>query len=169
MKNKTKKLPGISTLKLAIALGINRLTLDKWIAEDGLKPIRRQKSWNFYDLEAAKKLFAPRLLELREREAATDANVDPQTGLPWSQLERREKALKAQLQNEAAQRALDEDWMRTDEHLNVIALLAGQLEALPTKARSELSMTEQQATGLRRMVDTMRREMVGEMEKKHEK
>ena len=165
---KTKP-PGISTQKLANALGINRTTLDKWIDLDGLKPIRTQGQWKYYDLEAAKKLFAPRLLAMREKAEATDASVDPDNGLTWAQSEKKERALKLKLQNESLQRDLDDQWMRTDEHLNVIALLAGQLEALPTKARSELSLTEQQATGLRRMVDTMRREMVGEMEKKHEK
>lgn len=166
MNPKSTKPTGLSTLKLALALGINRLTLDKWIAEDGLKPIRVQKSWKFYDLDAAKKLFAPRLLALRERADTTDAAVDPESGLSWAQSEKKERAITAKLKNEEKQRALDEQWMRTDEHLNVVALIAGNLEALPLKARSELGLNETQATGLRRMVDNLRRDMVAELGKR---
>ncbi len=148
---------GASINELAKLTGRCPRFIIKRLDQEGLAPISEEdkggKSFRLWDKKKAIKALEDKPAA---RSGKRGSNIDPKTGLTWSQLRTREQALQIQRKNQRAEKLDSEELMPTAMHHQVLSIISSQLEQLPSKARSELGLNDVQAKALTRMVDEAR-------------
>jgi hypothetical protein len=145
-KEKAKR-KGLSIRELARKTGADRASIKKWIV--GVKD----------EADAIK------IIEERKRKAPVETAIDPDSGLSWFQAKAKEDTLKQRRLNEVAEKVKSEEWMATATHHAMVTMIVGQLELLPGKAKSQLGLDARQSAELQRMIDEVRTNAAGEIEK----
>jgi hypothetical protein len=129
--------PKLSIRTLAKKTGADRASIAKWIA----------------GIDSEEEALAT----IREHQKNSKAGaIDPATGLTWFQAKLREDTLRQRRENQEADEVQAERWMLTSDHFRMVKALVDRIEAIPSKASSELGLTSPQAIGIRRMLDEAR-------------
>lgn len=157
------KAEGISPLALSRKLGCDYNCLRKWLKLESVKPVRTQGSWSFYDEGEATAAVRPHLAKSKKRETDADKNIDPETGLTWSQAKMREQAIAQRLENAKEERKLSEEWGLIADFERLLKSLTDRIEQLPGKVRGEAGLTEAQAKIVQRECDAMRTDAAAEI------
>ena len=156
MKNNT----GLATHACAEQLDVDRLSLQRWIAREGIKPIRTDGQKKYYDLEVIRGVVE------RNRKKKRMVICDPVTGLPWALVHEKEKALKLRNARELEEKRVKGEWMSVATHHEILSALVSQLEQIPGKLKSELGLTDSQTLALRKALDDARNNAADKTEKK---
>lgn len=136
--------------------GCEQRSLKKWIAADGIKPTRTEGRRKFYDEAELKQCVY--LHKQSSSHRSLKENIDPETGLTWSQRKSMEEAKALARENRRADMADSREWMRTEDHFRILRALLDRLEQLPGKCKSEFGLSLAQENGLRKTLDQIRSE-----------
>jgi len=139
-----------SDASIAIQVGCTRESVAKWLHEAGLTP----------ESEGAVELCKQR----HKKKDEPDPNqIDPSSGLTWYKLEQKEKALKLVADRVKKERLESREYIQTSEVLKIFSVLCSKLEQVPGKAKSELSLSEEQKVRIQKMFDDARQDAAKEI------
>ena len=160
------KLPGSSVYKICLKLGMTEPAARKWLNLEKLEPLRivTRKSGRedrYYDEEKAIAILKP---HCGGRRANTE-NVDPDSGMSYTQLKMKEDWVKRKRENEIEEALKTKTWIEVTQHHQVLSTLTDKLDRLPLKCKSELGLTDLQAAGIQRIIDDIRKEASEEVKK----
>lgn len=161
---------GITIGDIEERTGVNRRTIEKYLSIAGVKPVETVAGrFKYYDLDQCLSALEEKVRKAKPTRSNgaipksipkingdANPNIDPETGLTWAQKELKERARKLQRDNEAAEKLLSKELMKSSDHDRMFSALVSRLEQIPSKAQSELGLNPVQILGLRRMLDEAR-------------
>jgi hypothetical protein len=156
------------TAEIAAAAGCDRASVVKWLALEGVKPVRiekngKRKPFKFYGPDALE-VVKSHCKQVAKKNGAVASNFDPETGLTWAQAEMREEALAKRRENEIQDKKKSGEWMEVETHHAILAAVIEKLDSLPGKARSEAGLSDRQMEIIRRLHDEARSSAALEVE-----
>jgi len=87
--------------------------------------------------------------------------VDPATGLTYAQANVAEQMRQRRLENNEREMEMSKEWMKTEEHCQILKGLCTALDNVASKAKSQLGLTEEQRIGVQRILDDARKDYSG--------
>lgn len=135
---------------IAAATGASRRSVTKWLEEAGLKPTDAGAT------ELCQLKHKKKDKELIQQEFVDEGKIDPVSGLSWSVLEIKEKALKLARENRRDERLEGETYMEVAAHHLIMTTIAESLNQFAQRAKSEMGLSESQTKRMERLLDEVR-------------
>lgn len=151
---------GMTVNELAIATGSDRRSIAKWLKQDGIAPMRKQKlgkhESDIYDRDQALACIARH----QGGEPGTNgADRDPLTKLTWFQANLREQTLQRRRDNAMADALANETVMEMPKVETIMMLTRSKFLAVPDKMNSEFQLSDAAKKRLIQLVDEALQEL----------
>ena len=153
---------GLSIPEIAERCHANRVTVEKYLQLEGIKPIGRRGRGHLWPESEAIAVVQAHQKPIGTHNTAP--NIDPETGLTWSQKEAKEKARKLEMENDRAAKLLSEEIMLTSDHHRIMAAIVGRIEQVPGKVGSEQGLGPAVILAIRKALDEARQVAAKEVE-----
>ena len=145
---------GVSPPQIAALTGADVNTVRKWLAIEGVEPIRRDNHKLYYDQAAAVAAVEGHIRTSTKRNDTTP-NIDPETGLTWAQKKTREEAREKQRENDIEDALASKMLMPTAKAQEVFSQVIDRIEHVPGRLASE-GLGSDWVLKLRKMLDECR-------------